>query len=78
MTQEFKEGDHVEYHPIGGGQENTATTTGTIKKILTEKQPAGETGVQVNASDDEPRYLIENDKTGKETAYKKENIIGKA
>jgi hypothetical protein len=30
------------------------------------------------ASDAQPRYLIRNDNTGKETAYKVENILGRA
>ena len=49
-------------------------TTGVIKKIITHPEPAGETGVTVKASEEEPRFLILNDHTQKETAYKLENI----
>ncbi|KAK7041415.1 hypothetical protein VNI00_009281 [Paramarasmius palmivorus] len=73
----YEVGDHVEYQAIGGGNVENSTTRGEILKIIESKQPAGESGVQVNASEDEPRYLIRNDNTGKETAYKANNITGK-
>ncbi|PVF97149.1 hypothetical protein CPB86DRAFT_707602, partial [Serendipita vermifera] len=60
----------------GGGNENSSTT-GQIVDVITDKTSAGNTGVTVNASENEPRYLIKNDNTGKETAYKADNIIGK-
>ncbi|KAF8168685.1 hypothetical protein K438DRAFT_1608290, partial [Mycena galopus ATCC 62051] len=69
-------GDHVEYQAIGGGTVSNSTTTGEITEVVTSKAPAGETGVKVNASKDEPRYVIRNDNTGKETAYKATNITG--
>jgi hypothetical protein len=69
---ELKQGVRVEYHPIGTAQN---TSTGQVMDVLTEKQPAGDTGVQVNASENEPRVLIRNDHTSKETAYKLENIV---
>ncbi|EEB90160.1 hypothetical protein MPER_11672 [Moniliophthora perniciosa FA553] len=74
----YKVGDRVEYQAIGGGNVENSTTSGEIVEIIESKQPVGETGVQVNASEDEPRYLIRNDNTGKETAYKGSNIMGKA
>lgn len=33
--------------------------------VLTEPQAAGSTGVTVKASEDEPRFVIKNDNTGK-------------
>ncbi|KAJ6595134.1 hypothetical protein DFH09DRAFT_1305815 [Mycena vulgaris] len=73
---EYEVGDHVEYQAIGGGNVENSTTTGEITEVVTSKAPAGETGVKVNASKDEPRYVIRNDNTGKETAYKSKNITG--
>lgn len=71
--EDLKEGARVEYHPVGGAS-GTATSTGTVKKILTEPEPVG--GRQtVNASDEDPRIVIENDNTGHETAYKLMNIV---
>ncbi|KAF5368982.1 hypothetical protein D9758_002881 [Tetrapyrgos nigripes] len=69
-------GDHVEYHAVGGGNVPSSATTGEIKDVIDSKAPAGETGVRVNAPKDDPRYVIENDNTGKETAYKAQNIKG--
>ncbi|KIJ38905.1 hypothetical protein M422DRAFT_144618, partial [Sphaerobolus stellatus SS14] len=73
-------GDHVKYHAVGGASEGTATstTTGQIVNVITETQPAGESGNTVKASESSPRYLIRNDHTGKETAYKADNILGSA
>ena len=51
------------------------TSTGVIKRIITHTEPAGETQVQAKASEEHPRFIIENDHTHKETAYKRENII---
>ena len=70
-ADKLKKGVRVEYRPIGGAE---TTSTGTIKDIVTHKQPAGSTGVNVEADDEHPRYVIENDNTHKETAYKLENI----
>jgi len=38
----------------------------------------GDSSGLLQASKDEPRYLIRNDNTQKETAYKEDNIMGKA
>ncbi|KAJ7235611.1 hypothetical protein B0H12DRAFT_1141323 [Mycena haematopus] len=75
-TAEYAVGDHVEYQAIGGGNVANSTTTGEITDVVTSKEPAGDTGVKVNASKDDPRYVIRNDNTGKETAYKGKNITG--
>lgn len=76
----YNVGDRVEYHAIGGatGGNERSTTTGEIVEVITETQPAGSTGVTVKASEEEVRYVIRNDNTGKETAYKETNIIGRA
>jgi len=74
MVAQYKTGDRVKYRAAGAA---TSFTTGEVVDVLTETQPAGATGVSVKASEEEPRYLIRNDNTGKETAYKTENIIEK-
>jgi len=70
---DFKIGDQVVYHPVGG---SVQTSVGVIRDILTEPE-AVETNdrpVTVKASEEMPRFLIENFNTGKTTAYKRENI----
>lgn len=74
-SSEFKEGDRVVYHPVGGAMQ---TSVGTIKKILTHEEEVGARHTTMHASQEEPRYVIENEHTHKETAYKRENIIEKA
>lgn len=62
MTKEFKKGDKVEWKTSQG------TTTGEVKQKLTS--PTDIKGHHVAASEDNPEYLIESDKTGKEAAHK--------
>ncbi|QRW00397.1 hypothetical protein RhiJN_28415 [Ceratobasidium sp. AG-Ba] len=71
-------GDKVKYTAIGGGNVENSATTGEIVEILTEPEAAGTTGNTVQASEEEPRYVIKNDNTGKSTPYKAANIIGPA
>ncbi|RUS21103.1 hypothetical protein BC937DRAFT_93639 [Endogone sp. FLAS-F59071] len=68
---DIKLGDRVEYHPIGGAPQ---LSTGVVEEILTETRAAGDTGVIVQASEEEPRIVIKNDNTGKASAYKLTNI----
>lgn len=74
MTREFdpQVGDRVIYHPVGGAMQ---TSTGRIMDILTHTAIAGDTGVRAKASEEHPRYVIQNDHTQKETAYKREAIV---
>lgn len=65
MSEELKKGDHVEWHGPGKVQ-------GTVKKKLTE--PTDIKGHHVAASKDNPEYLVESDKTGKEAAHKPESL----
>ena len=60
--EEFKQGDRVEWNTPQG------STRGTIKKKLTSETEVG--GQKVNASEDDPRYLVESEKIGKEAAHK--------
>jgi hypothetical protein len=57
MPEEFKEGDKVEWKTSQG------KTTGIVKKKLTS--PTDIKGHHVAASEDNPEYLVETDKTGK-------------
>ena len=66
----FSEGDHVKYYPVGAAAQ---TSTGTIERIITEKEVIG-TQV-INANNKLPFFLVRNDHTGKSTAYRMENII---
>lgn len=74
-SSEFQEGDRVVYHPVGGAMQ---TSVGVIKKILTHEEEVGTRHSTMHASEFEPRYVIENEHTQKETAYKRENIVEKA
>ncbi|KAG6334223.1 hypothetical protein ID866_4867, partial [Astraeus odoratus] len=57
------QGDHVEYRPVGGGEDNVSHTTGTIDSV--------------ERTGDQERYLIKNDKTRKSTSYQEKNIVKK-
>ncbi|MFQ4142239.1 DUF2945 domain-containing protein [Chlorogloeopsis sp. ULAP02] len=62
MTEELKKGDRVSWHTSQG------ETTGEVKKKLTS--PTEIKGHHVAASEDNPEYLVESDKSGKEAAHK--------
>ena len=62
MAQEFKHGDKVEWNTPQG------KTRGMVKKKLTSSTEVG--GQKINASEDDPRYLVESEKSGKEAAHK--------
>ena len=62
MAQEFKEGDKIEWNTPQG------KTRGVVKEKLTSRTEVG--GQTVAASDDDPRYLVESEKSGKEAAHK--------
>jgi hypothetical protein len=63
MTQEeFKQGDRVAWNTPQG------KTRGTVKKKLTSETEVG--GQKINASEDDPRYLVQSEKSGKEAAHK--------
>lgn len=60
--EEFEPGDKVEWNTPQG------KTCGTVKKKLTSRTEVG--GQTVAASDKDPRYLVESEKSGKEAAHK--------
>jgi len=62
VAQELKQGDKVEWNTPQG------KTRGTVQKKLTSNTEVG--GQKVNASEDDPRYLVESEKSGKEAAHK--------
>ena len=62
MSQQFKQGDKVEW---SSGQ---GTSTGTVQKRVTESTTVD--GQNVAASKDDPRYLVKNDNTGNVSGHK--------
>jgi hypothetical protein len=74
VPDEFKQGDKVQWESSQGTilQKRGSANDGTVKKKLTE--PIDIKGHHVAASKDEPQYLVESDKTGKEAAHKPESL----
>ncbi len=62
MAEKLKTGDKVEWETSQG------KTSGTVKKKLTK--PADIKGHHVAASANNPEYLVESEKSGKEAAHK--------
>jgi hypothetical protein len=60
--EEFEPGDKVEWNTPQG------KTRGTVKKKLTSRTEV--VGQTIAASDEDPRYLVESEKSGKEAAHK--------
>jgi hypothetical protein len=60
MAQEFRRGDRVEWNFRG------RIVVGKVRKRLTSRTEVG--GQVVAASKDDPRYLVQSEKTGQETA----------
>jgi hypothetical protein len=59
-------GDKVKWNSHGG------EAVGQVEKKLTSKTKAG--GRQVNASKEEPQYLVKSDKSGGEAVHKAEAL----
>ncbi len=66
MADNLKKGDKVEWNTSQG------KTTGKVKKQLTS--PTDIKGHHVAASKENPEYLVESDKTGKEAAHKPDSL----
>ena len=66
MADKLKKGDQVEWETPQG------KTSGTVKKKLTA--PIDIKGHHVAASEDNPEYLVESEKSGKEAAHKTESL----
>lgn len=63
---ELKKGDRVEWSTSQG------KTEGTVEKKLTE--PMDIKSHHVNASEENPEYLVKSEKTGKEAAHKPDSL----
>lgn len=59
---ELSKGDHVEWKTHG------TTTEGTVEKKITSDTEAAKRTVR--ASEDEPQYLVQSDKSGGEAVHK--------
>ena len=66
MAQEFKQDDRVEWNTPQG------KTRGKVKKKLTADTQVG--GTKISASENDPRYLVESKKSGKEAAHKPDSL----
>lgn len=66
MTQTFQSGDRVAW---SAGQ---GTTTGVVQRQVTASTAVD--GHTVAASEDDPRYLVKNDSTGKVTGHKPDTL----
>ncbi len=62
MADDFKPGDKVEWNTPQG------KTQGKVVEKLTARTEVS--GQSVAASDDDPRYLVESEKSGKRAAHK--------
>lgn len=71
-AHDLHEGVKVVYHPVGHASQ---TSVGEIVRIITHPEEVGSRHTVVKASEEEPRYVIRNDHTHKEAAYKHENIV---
>jgi hypothetical protein len=66
VSEQFKKGDKVEWNSAQG------KITGEVKKKLTS--PTDIKGHYVAASKDNPEYLVESEKTGKQAAHKPDSL----
>ena len=62
MADDLEKGDRVDWNTPQG------KTRGKVKEKLTSRTEVG--GQTVAASEDDPRYLVESEKSGKEAAHK--------
>ena len=62
MATTFKKGDRVEWDSHGG------TAVGTVERKITERTEVG--GRTVDASQDEPQYLVRSEKSGGTAVHK--------
>lgn len=65
-AQEFKQGDRVKWNTPQG------ETCGKVKKRLTSPTEVG--GQKVNASEDDPRHLVESEESANEAAHKPDSL----
>ena len=70
MADDIKKGDKVEWSSHG------SKTTGKVEKKITDRTEAA--GRTVAASKDDPQYLVESDKSGKEAVHKPDALKKKS
>ena len=71
MADDFKKSDKVEWNTPQG------KTEGEVKeKVTGEKRIGnqGQKGTKVMGSEDDPRYVVESEKSGKQAAHKPEAL----
>lgn len=71
MAKDLKKGERVEWATPQG------KTTGRVKeKVTSEKRVGnkGQRGQKVKGSGDDPRYVVESEKSGKEAAHRPESL----
>ena len=66
MSKDLHQGDDVTWKTHG------TTTEGTVTREITDDTKAG--GRQVRASDDDPQYEVQSDKSGKKAVHKPEAL----
>ncbi len=66
MSKSFRKGDEVEWDSHGG------TAVGKVERKITSRTEAG--GRTVDASPDEPQYLVRSDKSGGTAVHKPEAL----
>jgi hypothetical protein len=66
MAKQLRTGDKVEWNTSQG------TTHGVVKQKLTSRTKVG--GTEIAASPEQPRYLVESDKSGKLAAHAPEAL----
>lgn len=69
---DLKHGVKVEYYPVGGTK---TIAKGVVKRVITEREHVGESKNEVHATPDDPRVVIENEHTNKESAYKLDHVV---
>ncbi|KAL2007268.1 hypothetical protein VTN00DRAFT_8706 [Thermoascus crustaceus] len=70
---QYRNGQTVLYKPVGGPDSQTSESVGTVRSVLT--QPGNQANRNVDASEDMPRYEVENNNTGKLTTIYERNIL---
>lgn len=66
MAEDFKPGDTVEWNTPQG-----KTQGKVVEKLTSRTEVSGQT---VAASDDDPRYLVESEGSGKQAAHKPDSL----
>jgi len=71
MAGDLKKGDRVEWNTPQG------KTEGEVKEKVTGERRVGnegQNGTKVTGSEDDPRYVVESDKSGKQAAHRPEAL----